>query len=559
MSEKKNKNSDSFIVTMQNGDPHLLDTSILQQYAIKADTDSEGSKQIHSDGWNWNYNQFLEPLYDPERLCRLLELNTYHASCVEAVAIDSSGDNWTLNPKSDVFTTEEPPKDVIEFLNGVEQLNTVLQKRIYDRRAMGYGAIEIVRESTSDSKPINLVHIPAHTLRRHRDQFRVQQKIGTHEVWFVIYGKNYHPETGELVDVDADTGDIHPYNTLPPEQRANELLWTQEYTPKSQYYGMPPVIKSLSAIHGDYSRASYNSAFFANFGVPAFAVTIVGDFQDYDVEPTIEVENSKGELVTIENPNYDVTQTLKYKISQQLKEVIQNPHSALCITIPSEGEEGNVEVKLQPLSVETKEASFRLFRQDNRDEVLNAHGVPPYRIGINETGNLGGTNINRADSIYGEKKIRPIIRDNENDINRLLINEFECTDWVFTLPELGEKDYANDIALAEKLFNMAAMTPRDLVNNFGEKFGLKIPANQLYMDTYFLNGVPIEQVFTQTVSGSSILDNLEDSLMEDATIYDDNEQGEEELPHNDGIKNTANKENPFSLARTIQNAFNFRN
>ena len=533
--------SESFIVTKKDDDYNLIEESILNEYVIKADTDSEGSKQIHSDGWD-NYNIFLQPLYDPNRLCKLLELNTYHASCVEAVSVDASGNNWTLNPKSDVFSSDEPPAEVLSFLNNITNLNKILQKRTFDRRAMGYGAIEIVRESTSESMPVNLVHVPSQTLRRHKDRIRVKQKIGTKEVWFVIYGANYDAN-GIVFDVHADTGEIYPYNTLSPNERANELLWTQEYTPRSEYYGIPPAVRALSAIHGDYNRATYNSSFFANFGVPAFAVTITGDFQDYDVDP--------------QDDDYDVTQTLKYQISKQLKEIIKNPHSALCITIPSMGVEGNVDVNLQPLSVETKEASFRLFRQDNRDEILNAHGVPPYRLGINETGNLGGTNINMADTIYAEKKIKPIIQDNENDINRLLKNEFGCTDWVFTLPELGKKDYANDIALAKELFNMAAMTPRDLVNNFGEKFGLKIPETQLYMDSYFLNGVPIEEVFIQSQS-NTILDKVENSLMQEAELYDELTNDEEELSHIDGPQNQANKTNLNTITTTLNNIFKTR-
>lgn len=47
---------------------------------------------------------------------------------------------------------------------------------MFDRRAIGYGAIEVIRESTSDSQVINLAHIPAHTLRRAADGYRVQQK-----------------------------------------------------------------------------------------------------------------------------------------------------------------------------------------------------------------------------------------------------------------------------------------------------------------------------------------------------------------------------------------------
>ena len=40
-------------------------------------------------------------------------------------------------------------------------------------------------------------------------------------------------EDGNLCDVHSETGEFHPYNSLSGEERANELLWTMEYTTKS--------------------------------------------------------------------------------------------------------------------------------------------------------------------------------------------------------------------------------------------------------------------------------------------------------------------------------------
>jgi len=48
--------------------------------------------------------------------------------------------------------------------------------------------------------------------------------------------------------------------------------------------------------------------------------------------------------------------------------------------VPTMEGQGEVNIEFKPLSTEVKEASFRLFRQDNRDEILAAHGVPPYRM-----------------------------------------------------------------------------------------------------------------------------------------------------------------------------------
>jgi PBSX family phage portal protein len=492
------KKSESFIVTTdEDGEHNLISSEILEQYAIKADVNADGTKQIRSDGWD--YNQLLEPLYDPKRLAELLDLYTYHELCCDAVASDSAGSGYTFNPVSSNETSDSKfeNKEVLNFFDNLEPgINEILYKRMYDRRALGYGAIEIVRESTSESVPVSLQPIQAHTLRRHKDEFRVKQKVGTKEVWFVLYGKNR--VDGVEVDVDADTGEICPYNSLPSEKRANELLWTEEYTPRTPFYGRPRIVGSLPAIQGDLSRASYNNAFFSNYGVPAFAVTVTGDFVDYDVEP--------------DDPDYDYTKTLKYKISQQLKEVMKHPHSAVTILVPSEGEEGNVEVNLQQLSVDSKEASFRLYRSDNRDEVINAHKVPPYRVGVNITGTLGGNNSEISDEIYKDGTIAPLVRANEDDINLLLKNEFGVYDWKFELEGINQKDTKAEFEIAKSLVEHAAMTPNELRTYFGETYGLT-PSEDPLLDMFYMNGKPLEDESVDLPAANDmVLSDLENSL-----------------------------------------------
>ena len=95
-------------------------------------------------------------------------------------------------------------------------------------RAVGYGALEVIRDTTSDSDVTKVKHIPAQTLRRHADKKRVLHITPAgKKVWFVIYGKNYD-DNGTLCDVSADDGTFHPYNSLSPSERANEILWTME-------------------------------------------------------------------------------------------------------------------------------------------------------------------------------------------------------------------------------------------------------------------------------------------------------------------------------------------
>ena len=62
------------------------------------------------------------------------------------------------------------------------------------------------------------------------------------------------------------------------------------------------------------------------------------------------------------------------------------------------------------------------------------------------------------------------------------------------------------MSLAEFLFARAAMTPRELIDNFGGKFGLTAPDDNPYLDEYYLNNVPLEQVWNNAALNDDLLD-----------------------------------------------------
>jgi capsid portal protein len=282
-----------------------------------------------------------------------------------------------------------------------------------------------------------------------------------------------------------------------------------EYAPGTDYYGRPPIVSCLGSIKGDIGAVKYNNSFFENYGMPKFAITVTGDFADYDEEPY----NEDGTV----NEDYDITQTLRYKIGQQIKEVIRNPHSAICITIPSEGEEGNVDLQITPLSVQAEEGHFRMYRKDTRDEVIHAHHVDPSRLGIFDSGNLNGSNSEATMSSYKYGTIAPIKSELESLIN-LVAKDLEITSWRFNIEDVAPIDYTKDLALAEFLFARGAMTIKELIDNFGNKFGLSVEdEDDYYLNARYLNNVPLEQVWNQTENNpmlevDSILGSLEDQL-----------------------------------------------
>ena len=88
------------------------------------------------------------------------------------------------------------------------------------------------------------------------------------------------------------------------------------------------------------------------------------------------------------------------------------------MSVPAIEGQGEVNIEFKRFECEVKEASFRLHRQDNRDEILAAHGVPPYRVGVAETGSLGGNTARESTEIYKRSVIEPRQEMLESMINK---------------------------------------------------------------------------------------------------------------------------------------------
>ena len=91
--------------------------------------------------------------------------------------------------------------------------------------------------------------------------------------------------------------------------------------------------------------------------------------------------------------------------------------------------------------------------------------------------------------------------------------------------------------IAEFLFARAAMTPRDLINNFGDQFGLTAPEDNPYLDEYYLNNQPLESLWNNVenndnLESQTIISTLEKGLWNDNNA-DASEPTEDDIPAED--------------------------
>lgn len=442
----------------------VIPQSVLERYIKKAEGGE--SKQI-KDVFDGAYGDsgLIEPLYSPELLAGMLDLNTYHYRACDTKAQDAVGLGWTLKPREESENHDERQrKAAMEFLNKPHPMLTlreIFKRAALDYEAIGYGALELVKDGSG--VPVAIEHIPAHTIRRHRDGLRFAQRRAGKIVWFK------HVACGMELTVDG-----RKERPSSPEEAANEIIYVYNYTPRSDYYGTPDVIPAMMAMLADYERAEYNADFFKHHAVPAYAVTVTGAELDEDVEDSI-----------------------RQYFNTDLK---NNRHSTLVMSAEKADavDAQDVEIKFEALSVDIKEASFRLFRKDNRDEILSAHAVPPYRAGIAEEGSLGGSSAKEATEIYKQSVINPRQEMWEGIINRHILQDgFGVTDWVFDFDEIDTRDTERETKKHKEYFGMGVYTPNDILRMLGREPVEGVPA----MDWHYINGRPLEKADEWGASG----------------------------------------------------------
>lgn len=467
--------------------------------ALKQAGMEESQKLVTDRFAGGTHRGLVPPLYDPDTLVALLELNTWHNRCCEVKATDVAGLGFSFTSVDDAESKEDA--EVRAFFEKDEKhgrtAGSILTDAQKDFEALALLAIEVVRELYApDGKPLRMTHVPSHTLRAHEEGNKFMQKRGIHERWFKRFGYEQ--------DVNKDDGTEHALGSLEPLQRATEVIWDPGPASRSDYYGLAPIIPAVGSVDGLQSLREYNLGFFKRFGVPSYAIYISGDY-NLGAKTRTELEpDGSGTLGEKWDPSQGWTESLfEFPIIRQVKQhlatIAQNPHAPLILAVPGQTENSRVEIKFVPLSVEIKEASFRLYRKDSRDEIIVAHGVPAYRIGLVETGSLGGSTAVESNRIYRDSVINPRKDRLASLINVYIIRQgFGNENLTFSFNDLDLAEETHEKETAEFLFARGAMRPVDLIKAFGEEFGLEVPTKEEWPELYeyYIADKPVRSLFT---------------------------------------------------------------
>ena len=99
----------------------------------------------------------------------------------------------------------------------------------------------------------------------------------------------------------------------------------------------------------------------------------------------------------------------------------------------------------------------------------------------------------------------------EDIVNEILTNEYNRVydqhenqlNWLFKIEEIDKRDYIKDLQSANMLFNMGAMTPRQICESLGKPIGAIADPDNPWLDEYFIHGTPLSLMFKNAEMGES--------------------------------------------------------
>lgn len=377
---------DSFIVTKGNDVEVITMDGIFDNIKSRAKSLYEEGESRAVDPFAESYAPFnlITPPYNLEQLSRLLEIETYHSRCVEQKSVDTVGLGFEFTSSDEKIKDELQARTIAEFIYSAPEagksFNDVIGAVASDYWALMNAAMEIGRNKKG--VPSLIAHVPFKTLRFHKDKKRICQTVKSKRVWFKRFGviENFDYETGE------------PTNNQ--NRFCSELLIFQKVSSINSFYGVPTIIAALGAILALNSVKEYNLNFFEYGGMPEYGVIL---------------------------KNVKMTPLLRRTIRSFFRsELRMKPHRALVLNLTKlEGTEGDAEVKFEPLTKEQKEFSFERFRKAMIMEVLVAHNMPPYHLGIAEAGSMGENVAEATLENYIDSVVEPSQRLFETNLNML--------------------------------------------------------------------------------------------------------------------------------------------
>lgn len=457
---------------------------------IKADAEDEPgqSKQLAEDPFEalLRSGRLIAPPFDMLTLAMLPEHNTELNQCIEAMEVNIEGFGYRFVPRLAV-TTEDGAKpdealklkvrtekvrldNFFQYASMRESFTETRKRKRRDLETTGNGYLEVIRSESG--KIQGLKHIPSYQMRLGRLETKAIKveipilemqvdgsvKVVGMKAWerFRLFAQSRSIQTYNRATVLGDDkirwfkefGDPRHYNCItgaveteakpvPLELRANEVLHTKLYSPRSPY-GLPRFIGNLLSIFGDRAAEEINYTTFKNNNIPSMMLLV-----------------SNGQL----------TQGTIDRLNSFIESQIQGSDNySKIVIIEAEGEEEGedsspVKIDVKPMTAtQQTDAMFQEYSDNNQDKVRRAFRLPPIFVGRSD--DYTRTTAETSRKVADEQIFAPERDEFDSTMNRRLFPAMDVVYHRFKSNSANTTDNQELVRILANAEKTGGMTPR---------------------------------------------------------------------------------------------------
>lgn len=398
----------------------------------------EGSKQKESadkDSAKFAM-KVIDPKYKFDDLIGVYECTGMMKKCVEFKAQNLVAAGWEVYPLDRKKVNEKEREELKEFFehcNPDKTFEEIIAENYIDEETTGSSGIEVARDRLT-GKPSQLFNLPISTVRVAKggqDDDGIDFKTGQR---FVQMEANIDKVATWYNKYTADEDDRTDATGFNPD--LNEVLWFKKPNPSSRYYGLPPNVAIMTDLLLSKYASEYNKSEFENGMLSKFAIVVEdGQLKKESVEA----------------------------IKAFVSEVMQTGKAT---SIPILMMKGKGKAKIERLTAEIKDMSYKDLMKHIDSKVWITYGVPPVLLGVPDS-SFKNTAEEEERKFY-EKEIIPEQNRRMARFNKMIREDFGYENWGVRLKTPNMDDIKAASEINERKTKMGAMT----INEWREADGM---------------------------------------------------------------------------------------
>jgi PBSX family phage portal protein len=346
------------------------------------------SSQLPEDPFNsQNISGLKEPPFSLPQLVYLAETHPVHSAALEQKTADICGQGWEWQAEDEDNADQKQRDDLEAWFNSLApdemDMKEVIEAAWLDVETTGWGLLELARDPQGVVRRI--YQVPGHTVRAHKDGFRLCQIREDRKIWFSRWGSPW--VDGAKVEVDMKTG-----SKTKITEPGNDLFVIKKPSRRSTWYGIPGYVSSIGWITLALAARDDNLMFFANRREPRWAIILTNLNEDAGIEE--ELRNA----FTVD---------------------LRQPYRNIIVPIHGPGD-----VHFEKLGDSKQDGSFEKLSERADKAIMISHRVPAERLANASIGPLGGTATIEASKIYKEGVVAPGQELLQTRLNKLIDVEF---------------------------------------------------------------------------------------------------------------------------------------